>query len=278
MKKSGHLTDDQITKLFENLDEEHPDEDATKLLASLLTADEAVGNDVIFKTVKGRAKAEALDPIDAMLKTFVPKLSADQKKEYDKFGANDSHKKYAFMLKAFDELGTKSGDKNYNDLQQEFTDLKTKIQNGDYVEKSVYETEKSAATTARQQAVHMSLLAKAIRNGKLRDVTSDRHFERNFVADAEELLKNGVGEKKLKGVIDYATGQIMRADSTEQPLLVDGKSVTLDTLADLTITQYDWAKKSDPTPKGGVITADDSAKAGMSAAQRRNLQMDKGDA
>ncbi|MBN8824443.1 MULTISPECIES: hypothetical protein [unclassified Spirosoma] len=250
LKKYG-LTAEQAKEFIEKLEDEYDDNEAAKVLASLMTADEAKGNDDIFKDVKKRVKAEALDPIDNMLKTYESKLSDAQKTEYAKFGPNDSHKKYLFILKAFDEAGTKTGDKNYDDLKGEYDALKGQL-GTDYIKKTDHDTVLGRLSQRETELTNVQLLNKAVRSGKLRDTSGDRHFERNFISDAHDLITQvGIGDKKLKGVIG-ADGKIMRADSPEQPLLLDGKAVDLAMLADLTITAYDYGKKSDPTSKDTV--------------------------
>ncbi|WP_234734792.1 hypothetical protein [Tellurirhabdus bombi] len=274
--KAG-LTDQEFADFMKDPDADFADEQANKALELVMTADEAVGNDVVFGRAKGKAKAEALDPIDGMLKKYEPKLSATQKTAYTKLGT-DSYKKYQFILDAFSEADTKTGDKNFDDLQADFNALKKKIDDGDYVDKSEIATHQTAAQAARQDAAHVSLLNRAIRSGKLRDVSTDRHFERNFVADAQDLLSNkGIGDKKVKGVIDYSTGKIMRADSPDQPLMIGSNAATLADLAELTITSYDWAKKSDSVNADTTITNDSTSTQGMSPAQKRMREQDNAD-
>lgn len=270
LKKTGQFTDEQIADIIDKADEEYPDADAEKVLALLMTEDEAVGSDSVFGKIKGKAKAEVLDPIDAMLKPFEVKLSPEQKTEYGKLG-KDSHKKYQFMLKTFDELGTNTGDKNYDDLKTEFDGLKSRLTT-DYVPKADYDNAQSRISQREQELVNRSIINAAIRNKRLRDTTGNKHFEGNFVTDAMDLLSSGLGEKKVKGVYNAELGKVMRADSPDQPLLLDGKAVTLDTLADLTITGSDWEKKTDANPSGDIRIPAPAPVGGLSAQQRRDVE------
>lgn len=250
LKKFG-FTDDQIKDFIEKLDDDYSDDDAAKALASLLTADEAKGNDEIFKDVKKRTKAEALDPIDKLLKGYESKLTPEQKVEYAKFGENESHKKYQFMLKTFDEAGSKTGDKNYDDLKGDYDKLKGQLTT-DYVAKADHETVVGKLSARDREIIDVKLINAAIRSGKLKDTSSERHFERNFAADAQDLLNTGLGEKKIKGVYNPETGQVMRVDSPDQPVLIDNKAVTLNDLAVMTITGYGYEKRSDTPPVNPV--------------------------
>lgn len=270
LKKFG-FTDDQVKDFIEKLEEEYSDDDAAKALASLMTADEAKGNDEIFKDVKKRTKGEALGAIDALLKQYEPKLTAEQKTEYAKFGATDTDKKYQFILKAFADADTKTGDKNYDDLKTDFDNLKTSLAN-EYIKKADHDIVAGQLTAREKELLGVQILNHAIRSGRLKDVSSDRHFERNFITDAEELLSTGIGEKKVKGFIDATTGKVMRTDSPEQPLLVDNKPVLISDLANLTITAYGYEKKSDQTPQNTVqVPAGPQSQKGSNAALAQML-------
>jgi hypothetical protein len=273
LTKTGRFTDEQITDFIDKLDEEYPDTDAETALALLMTEDEAVGSDKVFGKIKGKAKAEALDPIDNILKTYESKLTAEQKAEYGKL-KDDSFKKYQFMLKTFDNDDTKTGDKNYDDLKTDYETLKASL-GTDYVKKADHDTLQSTLGSREKEILNVKILNAAIRSGKLRDVSGDRHFERNFVTDAEELLTTGIGEKRIKGFIDTATGKIMRADSPEQPLLIENKAITLSDLADMTITTYGYEKKADQNPTSTVqVPAGGVATAGLTNAQRRMIEQE----
>ncbi|GAA4464166.1 hypothetical protein GCM10023189_43090 [Nibrella saemangeumensis] len=274
-KVTEHLSDAELTELLNDLDGEVDDEKAEKIIAALMTADEAAGNDAVFSKIKGRAKAEALDGVDKILKNYEGKLTPEAKAEYAKLGA-DSYKKYNFLLKHFDELGTKKGDANYEDLKAEFDALKSKIET-DYVAKSEYETVKGQVTARQQDATNTRLLIAAIKSGKLKDVSGDRHFERNFLADAQEVLEGGLkdGSKTIKVVIDHETGKLMRADSPEQPALIGGRAATLVDLAEQTITRFDWAKKSNTSSSEEIqIPKGDAQAKGSNAALRAMLEME----
>lgn len=273
IKKAGLLTDEELKAVLEDQDGELDDGKANAVLAALLTADEAIGNDAIFSKVKGKHRAEALDPIDNMLKEFEGELTAAQKAEYARLG-KDTHKRYQFMLKAFKEQKTPTGNANYDELKADYDRLKTQLET-DYVAKSELEQSQSKVSEKQRALAHAQILLSAIKSGKLKDVSADRHFERNFIADAQELLDKGIGDKKQKGVIDYETGRIMRADSPDQPLLIGGEAATLATLADLTMTAYDYVKKGEPSPAGSIQLPANPSGSNVSPMVARMLEMDK---
>lgn len=179
------------------------------------------------------------------------------------------------MLKSFSERDTPTGDANYDTLKADYEALKGDIESK-YVEKEKYETANTRATNALKGNFKTKLSVAAAK--KLGDSANVRHFEDNFFNDALDLVQNeGIGKTKVKGVIDYETGKIMRADSPDQPLLFDGKVVTLADVADLTIERFEYKTPvSNPAPTGVITTkTGNEVKDTNSAARQRNLDLDK---
>ncbi|WP_028664421.1 hypothetical protein [Runella zeae] len=272
--KSG-LDQTELDDILNNLDgDEIDDIKADAAIKAVYTSDEALGNDDLFKKVTSKAKAEALNPIDTILKAFESKLKAEEKAEYNKL--DTSHKKYNYMLKVFAERETPTGDANYDSLKSEYETLKSDVDTK-YVKKEDYETVSQKATKAMQGAFKTKLSIAAAK--KIGDAANARHFEENFFNDASELVATtGIGKSKVKGVIDYETGKIMRADSPDQPIMLDGKVVTIADLADLTIEHFEYkAPVSNPASAGRIVITgqtDDATKDSNASARTRNLDMD----
>lgn len=76
--KTG-LDQTEIDDLLTDLDGEIDDTKADAAIKSVYTSDEALGNDELFQKALGKGKAEALNPIDAMLKSFESKLKPEEK-------------------------------------------------------------------------------------------------------------------------------------------------------------------------------------------------------
>ncbi len=104
---------------------------------------------------------------------------------------------------------------------------------------------------------------------------SNRHFEKNFIDDVEALLEKGIGKDgaRVSGTIDYETGKIMRKDSPEQPLAINGTVLTLEDLVPMVAEFGEWNKGYTPPPVDPIIvTGNGSANKGVSIATARTLK------
>jgi hypothetical protein len=273
LKKSGHKAD-EIETFITDLEAEIEDTDANTRLSGLLTAEEAVANDAIYNRVKGRARSEALDPIDTEMAPLEAALPADLKAKYIALGKN-SYEKVKFLVNNFQEvLGQKTGDKNYDDLKATFDDLQGKLTT-DYVEKQKYADLEGQLSGIRKENIEGKLIGSARSMIKNEDILKQRHFNRNFLQDVNDLLTTGIGDKKVKGVLDYTTGKIMRQDSPDQPLMIGNDLATIEALAAQAVAfgEYDKgyiAPKSEPIrlPNG------DQSENKISEARRRNAEFE----
>ena len=204
--KKGSLTDAEIAEVLTDIETgEIDDSRADAITAALLTEDEAAASDKVTTKVKGIGKAEALDGVDSILRTYEPKLSTAQKTEYGKLG-RDTNKKAQFLLKAFDDKNSASGDEVAQALRDELEEIKTST-----VPKTDYEQVSGQVSAAQRRAAQAEMITAARLSPRLRDVSADRHFKTNLVTDAETLLGEGFAlsdKAKVKGVIDYATGEL----------------------------------------------------------------------
>ena len=230
LKKAG-FKDDEIKSGIENLEGDIEDDIANSRLTSIFTADEAKGNDAIFKEVTSKAKAEALNAIDAEFKTVEGSLSVDQKKAYTALGAN-TYEKNKYLMKVLDEkLKEKTGDANYETLKSSYEELKSSLESN-YVKKEDHDALASKYGNATKENVHSKIMLHA--TTVVKDPSKQgRHFERNFLQDFEDYLGRGVGKEKTKAKIDYETGKIVRADSPDQPLMLGTEVATFDKIVPL---------------------------------------------
>jgi len=273
--KKGGLTDAEITDALTDIDTGQIDDTrAGEIQAVLLTEDEAAASDKITTRVKQTAKAEVLDGVDAILRVYEPKLTTAQKTDYTKLG-KDTNKKAQFLLKAFDDKGTLTGDDQAAALQAELDELRTST-----VPKGDYENVSAQVSVAQRRATHADMIVAARLNPRLRDVNADRHFKTNLIADAEALLAEGLpvtDKLKVKGMIDYATGELRKAEKPDEPILLNGRKATVNDLVTHTIAaeSYGWGKSSD-VPGSTVITTEVNAGGNktMSRAARANLDDD----
>ena len=270
--KTG-LDQTEIDEILNDLEGDIDDAKADGAIKSVYTGDEALGNDTLFQKAIGKGKAEALNPIDTMLKTFESKLKVDEKTAYGKL--DTSHKKYQFMLKSFSERETPTGDANYDTLKTEFETLKGDVDTK-YVKREDHEAVVLKASNAQKQSFKTRLAIAA--GKKLGDSANVRHFEDNFFNDALDLVQSvGIGKSKVKGVIDFETGKIMKADSPDQPLLHDSKVLTIADIADMAIEAYEYKPPvSAPAPVGVVKlpTGSSDKKDSNEAARKRNFQLE----
>lgn len=273
LRKAGKDTSEKYKAAIEAIpDVDIEDEAANETLDSLMNDAEAEANTELWKKVKTSTKAEVLDGIDAVLKEHEAKLTAEQKTQLTKLG-KDTNKRYQYMLKTFSERNTATGDANADDLQTQVEALiNGRIESGELVKKADYEALSNTAKAAQTEALHQRIFNKAVKHPKLsKDAMSDRHFERNFIADLNELLSEGIGTKKIKGVIDPATGLITQKDNTEQGIVLDGKRIGIDEVVGLVVEQH-YAKNSEPAAGSGVVSVNGTPVAGMSEAKARMLR------
>lgn len=275
LKKAG-FSDEEIKTGLENLDSDIEDTVANTKLGAIFTADEAKGNDSIFGEVKNTAKAEALNGVDTHFKDVEDALSAEQKAAYLALG-KDTYKKAKFLAGALKEsLKAKpTGDPNFDDLKANYDALNAKLTT-EYVPKNQYEEVTTKYSKARKDLIYGELISEALPLIKDKSkVEGNKHFKRNFIADVEELLERGIGKDgaKVKGFIDHETGQIMRSDSPQQPLMIGTQVLTIKDLAPHVVEFGDYNKGFTPTPVGSVIVTGEEGKGGdgkgQSLASRR---------
>lgn len=272
-KKAG-FSDTEIEAGLSDLETDVEDTVANKRLSAIFTADEAKGNDSIFKDVKNAAKAEALNSIDAEFKIVEDSLTTEQKAAYAAFG-NNTYEKTKYLTALLKEAITKpSGDPNFDDLKKSYETLKGQVST-DYVPKADFEAANSKYSNARKELVHGKIINVAANVVKDETKRSGRHFAKNFIEDAEALLSSGIGkgDTKVKGFIDYDSGKIMRADSPDQPLLINGSVVGIDELVPMVAEFGEWNKGYTPPPADPiVIRTEGGGKEGkLSIASQRTL-------
>lgn len=273
LRKAGKETSEKYKTMLDAIAEvEIDDEAANEALDSLMNDAEAEANTELWKKVKTSTKAEVLDGIDAVLKDHEGKLSAEQKTQLGKLG-KDTNKRYQYMLKTFSERNTTAGDTNADDLQTQVQGvIDSKLASGELVKKADFETISAKSRTAQMNALNQQILSKAIRHPKLSQATSaDRHFERNFLADLNETLSEGLGSKKIKAMIDPETGAIVQKDNAEQGIVLDGKRISIDEVVGLVVEQH-YAKNSEPAAGSGTVTVNGTPVTGLSEAKARMLK------
>lgn len=275
--KAG-ITQAQVDEFLAKPDEDFPDAEANAALGRIMTEDEALGNDVVFGKVKDKAKGEVLTPFTTLLGKYEKKLTKEQKIEYGKVG-DDPAKKYEFLMDHFEGLGTKGGDANYTDLKKQFDELNEKL-GTDYVTRADHDALNTRLAGEQRKNFRNELVGAARASKRLRDISQERRFTDNFVADAEELLNEGittVGNTKVKGKYDPDTGRIMRLDSPDQPVMIGDKALTLDLLAEQVIGNdaYGWLKKSDTPPSGQIVVPPAAGKGTVLTAEQRK-QIEQG--
>lgn len=272
LRKAGKETSEKYKPALDAIaDVDIEDDAANEALDSLMNDAEAEANTELWKKVKTATKAEVLDGIDAVLKEKESLLSAEQKTQLTKLG-KDTNKRYQFMLKTFSERNTASGDANADDLQTQVeAAISGRIDAGDLVKKADFDTVNGKVIKAQTEALNQRILNKAAKHPKLRDVSADRHFERNFISDLNDLLGEGLGTKKIKGMIDPETGLIVQKDNAEQGIVLDGKRIGIDEVVGLVVETH-YAKNSDTATGSGVVTVNGTPVSGLSEAKARMLK------
>ena len=253
-KKMG-FNETEINAGLADLEGDVADDVATAKLKAIFTADEAKGNDSIFKEVKDKTKAEALNAIDDEFKKVEDALTADQKKAYTALGANTYEKNKYLMGVLKEKLTEKTptGDVNFDTLKASYDELKGSLDTN-YVKKEEHDALSSRYNDSRKELVHSKVLNTAMQVVKSEDKKKDRHFSRNFLTDMDEFLKSGIGKDKKKAFINYETGQVMREDSPEQPMMIGSDVLTLDKLVPLVAEFGEYNKGFTPPPTDPIRT------------------------
>lgn len=272
LKKMG-LTDEQIAAGFADTNYDIEDKVANERLSSIYTADEAKGSP-IFDDVKKVTKAETLNGIDGTLKEIEAEFTPEQKVAYAALGDN-TFKKVAFAKGVILELKKAStGDPNYDDLKKQFDTLNSDL-TAKYVKKEDYETLNSQLAKTQRTVFDSKVITGAM--GAVKDASkkSSKHFQSNFINDFEEFLSNGVGTEKVKGAIDPATGNIVRADDPTRPLMIGTEVATVEKLVPL-VVEYGKYNEGYTPPASDVIKITGAGanpeEKKLSLAGQRNLE------
>lgn len=283
LRKAG-FTEAEITEGLGNLETDVEDTVANSRLNAIYTADEARGNDAIFKDVKDKTRAEALNPIDTEIKALEEDLTPEQKTAYTALG-NNTFEKIKYLTKTTKEnlkAAAKTGDVNYDELKASYDKVMGSLET-DYVKKGDHETVLNELSDKQKELIYgraLSVARKAIKSDK----KDQRHFERNFISDVEDVLTNGIitttgGKDKVKGLLDYKTGKIMRVDSPDQPLMINGEAATIESIVPFAVDHGEYDKDYVPiTPNDSIIIPGSGAggKAELSEAAKRNMEYANG--
>jgi len=246
----------EINKGLEDLEIDVEDTVANSKLTSIFTADEAKGNESIFKDVKSKWMADTLDPIDNEIKVLEKALSPEQKVEYEKLGKN-TVQKTKFLAKAVEEaLNKPSSDPNVATLQNALAELKAK-QETDFVPKTTHEETSKKLTSAQRKYINSQIVGYAKDAVKDEKMKKGKRFADNFVADVFEFLEQEgikVGSEKVKGTIDMDSGKIVRADDPTRPLaLADNSVATLENIIPLVAEYGKYNEGYTPPPATTVV-------------------------
>ena len=271
LKKLG-FTDEQLAAGFADPTFDIEDKIANERLSSVYTADEAKGS-AIFDEVKKTVKAEALNAIDTTLKDVEAEFTPEQKTAYAALG-NNTFEKVKFAKGVISELKkTSSGDPNYDDLKKQFDTLNSDL-TVKYVKKEDYDNITGQLAKTQRSVVDSKIITGALVDVKDAGKKASKHFQSNFIKDFEEFLSNGVGTEKVKGMIDPATGSIVRADDPTRPLMIGTEVATIDKLVPL-VSAYGKYNEGYTPPPNEIITVPGAEKGKdqkLSIAGQRNLE------
>lgn len=274
LKKMG-LTDEQIAAGFADTNYDIEDKVANERLSSIYTADEAKGSP-IFDDVKKTTKAEALNAIDQQLKVAENEFTPEQKTAFAALG-NNTFEKLKFATGVISELkksAGRTGDPNYDDLKKQFDALNNDL-TAKYVKKEDYETLNSQLAKTQRTVFDSKVITGAMNLVKDASKKSSKHFQSNFINDFEEFLSNGVGTEKVKGVIDPATGNIVRADDPTRPLMIGTEVANVEKLLPLVVEYGKYNEGYTPPPSDVIKIPGAGAnpeEKKLSLAGQRNLE------
>jgi hypothetical protein len=246
-------TEAKLTALVDALPDLDVDDDlvANPLTNNLITEAEA-GN---RPTLKKKFKAEVLNGVDALVDPFLKELFTDEEIEALKKEENPSLKKIGKLAAKAKELKTAGG--NSADTAKAIADLNTEI--------TRLKTEReSEVTTLKKQhdeeRFFDRLAGKVTRRSDVVDYAKAKDGIR-VVNDFKDTLTT------VGGILDIATGKIMRKDDPSMELYIDNKPVTTDTLLEKTLTENEYLKKSEPAPSGPIqVPSQQQGPGGVSAA------------
>lgn len=248
-------TDAKLTELLATLPDTEVDDEtlANKISANLITESEAENR----PTIKSKFTAQALNGVDALL---TPVL-AEFFDETEIAGLDKSTTKRLGKLldkaKAAKVAGGNSTDaaKAIETLNAEITRIKADSETTMTTLKSDFE----------RQRYFDKLATKVIGRNDVTDYAKAKEGKR-VLSDFNDTLDT------LGGVVDLATGKVMRKDDPTQQLYLANKPLTVDAVLEQTLTENDYLKKSEPAQKATVTVPGAKPDAGISEAARRNLE------